>query len=131
DQVTNLLIAVQAAPGHVLQGTQQIAELSFLAISNQHSAFLPLPISGASAVKPDGSIYTNYITPVATVAVIQIKPLALPWLSIDSGRNLTVFGLLGATYQLQYSTNLALQNGWALWSSYVQTNGVINFRVDS
>ena len=128
---TNVLVAMQAVPGQVLQGTQRVAQLSFMAISNEHSAFVPLPIGGASAVKPGGSLYTNYLTPGGLVAVVESEPLLRAFLSTDWARNLTLYGRLGFSYQLQYCTDLVLPNGWALQWSYVQTNGAITIGVDS
>jgi hypothetical protein len=131
DNGTNLAISFQAAPGQVLQGTQQIAQLSFIAITNANSAFVSLPFANVSATKPDGSSYTNYITSTARIAVIEGQPLLWASLTADSARELTVYGRLGVSYELQHSTNLSLPNAWDLAWSYVQTNGAMTINVNS
>jgi subtilisin-like proprotein convertase family protein len=130
DRVTNLLIAIQMTPGQVLQTTQQIAQLSFLAVTNQTSAFVHLPVASVSAIKPDGAAYTNYITHPGTVAVVTDKPLLAADLSTNSSRSLTAYGNLGINYQLQYTTNLSVP-GWYPLLNYTQTNGAITISVDS
>jgi hypothetical protein len=131
DNGTNLAISFQTAPGQVLQGTQQIAQLSFTAITNEFSAFVSLPFANVSAIKPDGSSYTNYITSTARIAVIEGQPLLWASLSANSARELTLYGRLGVSYELQHSINLSLPNAWDLGWSYVQTNGAVTINVDS
>jgi hypothetical protein len=131
DDGTNLTISFQTAPGQVLQGTQQIAQLSFTAISNEYSAFVWLPFANVNATKPDGSSYTNYLTSAARIAVIEGQPLLWASLTANSARELTLYGKLGVSYELQNSTNLALPSVWDLAWSYVQTNGAMTINVDS
>jgi hypothetical protein len=131
DNGTNLAISIQSAPGQVLQGTQQIAQLSFTAISNEYSAFVWLPFANVNATKPDASSYTNYITSTARIAVIEGQPLLWAYLSANSARELTLYGRLGVSYELQYSTNLALPGAWDLAWSYVQTNGAMTVSAES
>ena len=110
---------------------QQIAELSFSAVPNEHSAFVKLPLTSVSANKPDGSSYVNYITHAAEVAVVQVEPLLSASVSAARGRNLTLFGKLGVNYQLQYSTNVALPGFWSPLLDYCQTQGVMTVNVSS
>ena len=130
DQTTNLLITMQTSPGQVLQGTQQIAQLSFVAIPNPHSAFIPLPIGGANAAKPDGSFYSYYLTHSGTVAAVDNEPLLMASLSTNQNRTLIVFGKLGAVYQVQSSTD-PISAGWQPLVNYTQTNGVMTIGVGS
>jgi hypothetical protein len=129
DQGTNLVLTFQAIPGQVLQGTQQLAQLSFVAVSNQFSAFVPLPIANPTAAKPDGTAYTNYITPTATIVVIEGEPLLSAAFSPQSGRELTLYGRLGHSYQLQSTANLAPSGPWTPEWDYVQTNNAITISV--
>jgi len=131
DQITNFLIEIHLMPGHVLQGTQQIAQLSFLAVSNQHSAFVPLPIGSVIAAKPDASDYSNYIPHAGLVAVVRTESLLEAAVSTDQSRYLALFGRLGVRYQLQYSTNLAIQGNWRPLLDYLQTNIVMTIDMDS
>lgn len=131
DQGASLKVSMRAAPGQVLGGTQPLALLSFEAITNDFSAFVQLPVENASAVKPNGSLYANYITHAAMIAVVEGQPLLWASLSTNVTRNLTLYGRLGTSYQLQSSADLAAPSAWGLAWSYVQTNGAINLNVDS
>jgi hypothetical protein len=57
------------------------------------------------------------------VALVQDQPLLLAALSSNAHRRLILFGQLGAAYQLQYKTNLAMPR-WIPWLDYTQTNVV-------
>jgi hypothetical protein len=131
DHGTNLVVSVQSVPGQVLQGSQQVALLTFEAISNLFSAFVPLPVSNAVAAKPDGTSYLNYLAPLARIAVIEGQPLLEASLSTNLTRELTLYGRLGHSYQLQSSTSLVSPIVWTPQWDYVQTNGVITIGVSS
>ena len=128
NQVTNLLISLHSTPGQVLQG--QIAELRFSAISNETSAFVSLLPSGATASKPNGSAYGNYLNQPGTVAVVQNQSLLKATLTGGQHRELLLFGKPGTNYQVQYSTNLTQRN-WSLLTGYTQTNEMVTMPVDS
>lgn len=127
DQGASLLVAIQASPGQVLHGTEQLAQLSFLAISNPPSAFVPLLVGSVSAAKPGGSAYVNYITHPGWVAMVQDTPLLTAAVESGMQRSLTLYGLVGVNYQLQYTTNLTV--AWAPLLNYIQTNEVITINV--
>jgi hypothetical protein len=127
DQGASLLVAIQASPGQVLHGTEQLAQLSFAAVSNPPSAFVPLPVGSISAVKPDGSAYINYILQAGTVIMVQNIPVLTSAVGPGLQRSLTLYGLVGANYQLQYSTNLTM--AWTPLLTYTQTNEVITINV--
>jgi hypothetical protein len=131
DHGTNLTFNFQTVPGQVLQGTQEIAQLTFTAISNEYSTVVSLPFENVSATKPDNSSYTNYITPPAQITVIEGQPLLRASLAANAARQLTLYGRVGVSYELQSSTSLALPNAWNSMWSYVQTNGVMTIEVDS
>jgi hypothetical protein len=131
DQGTNLTFSFQTLPGQVLQGTQELAQLTFTAISNDYSAVVSLPFETVNATKPDGSSYTNYITHAAQITVIEGQPLLRASLTTNAARKLTLYGRIGVGYELQSSTSLAVPNGWDPIWSYVQTNGTMTIEVDS
>jgi len=127
DLGASLLVAIQASPGQVFQGTEQLAQLIFGAVSNPPSAFVPLPVGTSSAAKPDGTAYINYITQSGTVIVVQNIPVLTAAVGTGLQRSLTSYGLIGANYQLQYTTNLAV--GWTPLLNYTQTNEIITINV--
>jgi hypothetical protein len=131
DQGTNLVFSMHTIGGQSLLGTQQLAQLSFLAISNQNPALLPLPIQHTLASKPNGSSYTNCVAPTPTIAVVGGEPFLFATLAPDSSRSLTLYGLMGVGYQLQYATNFGAPTVWTPVWNYVQTNSPMIIGVDS
>jgi hypothetical protein len=129
DQGANLLVAIQASPGQVLRGAEQLARLSFSSVSNRPSAFVPLPVGSITAAKPDGTGYTNYITNPGTVISVQDTPVLMSAGGTGLQGGLTLYGLVGANYQLQYTTNLAI--AWTPLLNFIQTNEVITINVSA
>jgi hypothetical protein len=130
-QSTNLLISLQTAAGKVLQKSNLIAQLSFQTASNQSSAFISLTLRNVAASKPDSSLYVNSVPAPGQVAVVSAKPLLQAYMDVNTNRVLTAFGNVGATYQLQSSTNPATSGSWLPLSSYTQTNISQNLPVDA
>jgi hypothetical protein len=128
--VTNIVVALVTVPGQPFQGTQQIAQLSFLAVTNQHSSFISLPVIQITGNKPNSAIYSDYITHPGLVAVVDKESLLLATITNDE-RALTIFGRIGTNYQVQFNTNLALPTGWQPLFNYTQTNSVISTNVES
>jgi len=131
DQGTNLLFSMQTVAGQVLQGTQQLAQLSFTAISNQNPVLLSLPIQHTTASKANGSAYTNCVAPTATVAVTGGEPFLFASVAPNSSRSLSLYGFVGVSYQLQSATNFGAPTIWTPVWNYVQTNSSITIGVDS
>jgi len=127
DQGASLLIAIQASSGQVLHGTEQLAQLSFSAVSNPPSLFVPLPVGSISAAKPDSSAYLNYMTHAGTVIMVQNIPVLTAAVGAGLQRSLTLYGLVGSNYQLQYTTNL--NGAWIPLLNYTQTKGIITINV--
>lgn len=86
-----------------------------------------LTISGAGS----GNYALAQPTAAANIMAPDPVPRLMAAVSTNLGRNLTAFGKLGVTYQLQYSTNLAQPLAWYPLLNYVQTNGVMTINVDS
>ena len=101
DQTTNLLIMLQATAGQPLQGTQEVAQLSFRARTNGSSGFIDLPLRDVIGLKPGSITYSNYVLHPGMVAVVQNEPLLAPHVSSNASRDVMLFGKLGAGYQLQ------------------------------
>jgi hypothetical protein len=130
NQNTNLLVALQTSPGQALQPPrQQILELTFTAVTNQTSAFVPLTFGLVSAVKSGGIAYSNMVTHPGIVTVLQDKPLLLAGFDTNHSRTLTLFGQLSQVYQLQFSTNLT--GSWYPVMNYTQTDLGISISLGS
>ncbi len=129
DHGASLLIAIQSSPGQVFHGTEQLAQLNFLAVPNPPSAFVPLRVGNFSAAKPDGSAYINYMTQLGLIIDVQDTPILTAALGVSLQSKLTLYGLPGANYQIQYATNLNYPVLWVPLLNYVQTNAVITTNV--
>ncbi len=130
DQATNLLISLQTAPGQPLQGSNVVAQLKFQTLAAQPSAFITLALRNLSASKPDASAYLTYLPTAGQVAIVSSKPLLAPASTSSTARSLTAFGTVGASYQLQYSTNLLSAGPWYPLMTYSQTNIQQTLNVD-
>ena len=131
DYGTNIVIELQATPGQVLQGSQQIGWLNFSSDPSQSTAYIPLPLINMAAAKTNGVAYSNYVAQQGAVIVVQDQAYVLPGLGMNIGRLLTVYGKVGAIYQLQYSTNAFPPNTWYPTFNFTQTNGIMSVSVDS
>jgi hypothetical protein len=121
NQTTNLVINLQSIPGQAISGSNLVAQLSFQTAPNQTSGFVPLPVKIISSSKPNGTAYSYSVTAAEQVVVVNNAPLIEAWASTNSNRILTLFGKVGTSYQLQYSTNLATAS-WYPLLNYTQTN---------
>jgi hypothetical protein len=126
DLTTNVLITINTTAGQTLTGTQPIVQLNFVAASSPPSAFVSLIATNINALKPSGAPYVNYIPQSGTVAVVEDQPLLSGGVAANLNRTLVLYGKLGSTYQLQYTTNLTIPD-WQPLFNYVQTNGVVTF----
>jgi hypothetical protein len=121
NQGTNLVISFQAVPGQTLQGSNLLAQLNFQTVSNQPSAFVNLPVAITSGTKPTGTGYGNYFPYSGQVAVVNDLALLQMSTSGSSNLTLTVFGKVGAKYQLQSATNMAGTVVWSALNTYNQS----------
>jgi len=122
NQATNLLIHLQTAAALPIKGSNLVAQLSFQATLNQSSAFVYLPLGILSATKPNGALYVNPVPEMERVVVVNDVPLMEAIFANNTSRSLTLFGRVGANYQLQHLTDLGAQGAWQPLLNYSQTN---------
>ena len=104
---SSVLLHLPALPGQTISGTKQIGQFAFTAVSNQHSAFVPLKLTQITATKSDGSLVTNLFGQSGRAVVIDQESLLEIALGPNRTRILTLFGKPGSTYAIEYSTNLS------------------------
>ena len=107
----NLTLNPALSPGV----SRTLAQLAFLAGPQAHSAIVPLNLPSLSGVQSDGSTAPKPGTASGRVVVIAREPLLEAWLAANSQRKLTLYGNPGASYELDYATNLlspSWQFGW-------------------
>jgi hypothetical protein len=99
--------------------TQVLGQVNFTAIPNQPSAFLPLNIAAAAGPRPDGSDSPVQTYHDGEVAVIRTNPLLRIYGGSSGAESLTLYGLPGTNYSIEFATNL---NPPVAWSPAVGVN---------
>ena len=110
--------------------SRTLAQLAFLSGPQAHSAFVPLNLPSLSGVQSDGSIAPKPGSVNGRVAVMAREPLLEAWLAGNTNRNLTLYGIPGASYELDYATNLLSPN-WQFGWRWPMTNQSAVFDVDA
>jgi len=109
----NLVLNPALSPGNL----RTLAQLGFLASPQTHSTIVPLVLPQLSGTQTDGSAASKPGTGNGRVFVIGREPLLDAWLGSNASRKLTLYGKPGASYELDYTTNLPggrWQFGWHL-----------------
>jgi hypothetical protein len=122
NQMTNLVIHLQASAGQVLQGSNLVGQLNFQTAPGQPSTFVYMPWEVLSASKPDGALYANPVPEMERIVVVNDVPLMEPNSAAGTNMGLTFYGKVGASYQLQGLAGLGDQEAWQPLLSYSQTN---------
>jgi len=107
----NLTLNPALSPGD----SRTLAQLAFLAGPQAHSAFVPLNLPSLSGLQSDGTTAPKPGAANGRVVVIAREPLLEAWLATNSQRKLTLYGNPGASYELDYATNVpspSWQFGW-------------------
>ena len=111
----HLLLNFVADPLQPLALNAQLARLDFTTGTNTHSAFVPLTVQDIQGRRLTGETVTNAASVPGQVVYIATEPLLEAWLGTSSKRKLTLYGRPGASYELDYNTNLLGSNwqfGW-------------------
>ena len=109
---TNAVLKFRTASGRVLQGTQELAQLVFLASPDQHSAFVPLRPVGIVALSSANLRVTNSIIRDGRVVVLAEESLLEAILSADGRRQLALYGKPGHVYDLESTADLVSREPW-------------------
>ena len=99
----------------VLHGPTNVGLLSFAALTNQSSAFVPLLIGNVSGWKPDNGLTASAFGQPGRVVIIGKQSLLEAALVTNGQRMLTLYGNPGASYQMGYTTNLLTTNWAPIW----------------
>jgi RHS repeat-associated protein len=96
-----------------IQGTQQVFQVSFTAVSNQPSAFIPVTLDTVTATREDGASFTSGVGIGGRLVVIGQQPLLEALLATNGQRFLALYGRPGASYALESATNSLAAAQWA------------------
>ena len=110
---SRLYLTFSPTNGQSISNTQQLGQINFASINNQPSAFLPLPVAGATAPMLDGTTYTPYkTTQSGEVVVLHTNSLLRAFRGTNGQEYLTLYGLNGTNYAIESATNLAPPIAW-------------------
>lgn len=115
-------VNMSAVSGQTFQGDQQIAQFNFVTASNQPSAFIQLSPRSVQARNVDSSVTSNILLQDGRMVVIGNEPLLETSLGANRSRNLTLYGKPGASYQIQYCTNIVNPPAWTYLMRVPMTN---------
>lgn len=106
----SLRFSVQASAGNNLQGSAQVAHLSYTLATNDTSEFLNLSPTSLVGTNTDFSS-ANVSGQLGVIIIVGPQPILDTAIS-GSRRELLLYGIAGHSYQLQSSTNLDSSNAW-------------------
>ncbi len=101
-----LFVSISSPDGIGLVGTQALGQMSFVAVSNQLSAFIPLVFSNAIGVGIDGAVIPRNLFNDGRATVLGTQSLLEGALATNGQRYLILYGLPGTNYILQASQSL-------------------------
>jgi hypothetical protein len=121
-QGTNLQINLRAAAGKSLVGSNLLGNLNFTTVSNQTSAFIPMNTTIISGAKPNSTQFVGRFPDVGEVVVVKDVPLLKSLVATNASRTLNLYGKVGTSYQVLYTTNLTTSPVWQLLTTYSHTS---------
>lgn len=89
-----------------------VAQLGFVSVPQPGSAFVPLAVSQPAGLRLNGQAADKPGAANGRVVVIGREPLLDALLATNGSRDLALYGQPGASYELQYSPNVADPNAW-------------------
>jgi len=113
--------------GFSLLGNQQIAQLDFTTASKDSSTFVELQPQSIQATNPNPASPISFLANQGQIAIVGPKSLLQASLGAGGVRNLVLYGIPWASFEVQYSTNLANPNGWQNLMRVPLTNIVATF----
>jgi hypothetical protein len=105
-------LSFMACPGQSLIGTQQVAWLSFTAVSNQSSAFVRLEFMDLVGRMADGTPVANFAPQSGRVVAVGEEPLLECLLGTNGRPALFLYGKPGWNCDVQSRTTLEPAAPW-------------------
>ncbi len=109
---TTALLHLAARPGQSILGSKQLAQLTFTALANQQSGFVPLNALPFSATKADGWLLTDQPARSGRAVVVGQEALLEATLDASGNRGLVLYGKPSATFAIEYTTSLTSPRTW-------------------
>jgi hypothetical protein len=103
---SNAVVTLATAPGMTLNGTLQLGNFCFTALSNQVMAVVPMLLSAPAATKADGTALSDMVAVSGQLAVVGRQPYLQATRLPGNLVQLTLYGIPGTTYILQTAPTL-------------------------
>jgi hypothetical protein len=115
-------IQFTAVPGQVLQTTQQLAQLQFLAVST-NSAFVPLRVSDVTNFQMNGQSVWRTLAGDGRAVVLGDEPLVEALSKTNGYPDIVVYGAPGTGYDVLFSPNAVTGGLWQpIWLGTMPSN---------
>jgi hypothetical protein len=121
-QGTNLQINLRAAAGKSFAGSNFLGNLNFVSLTNQGSAFIPMTSRIVTGTRPNNSQLVGLFPGEGEVVVVKDQPLLRSLIATNSARSLKLYGKVGRSYQVLYSTNMTANTVWQPLTTYTHTS---------
>jgi hypothetical protein len=117
-------VTITAVSGQVLSGTQQVAQVSFVATANLISAFAAETVSAVASTQANGQSVPNCFGGRGQLVLVGAEPLASPMFLTNGTACLILYGPAGNSFQIQSSATPMSSGTWApyLTSGTLTTN---------
>jgi len=113
------LLTFNLRSGEALQDTQVVAQLSFLAVSNQ-SAFVSLGIANVTAAQSSGDPMPRILANDGRAVVVGAAPLVQALPGTNGQRTLVLYGIPGNNYVVESCPDLLDKVAWQTDSLVIQ-----------
>ncbi len=110
-------VTITAVSGQVISGTQQIAQVSFVATSGLPSTFSAGTVSSVAATAANGEPVPKGFGATDQLVLVGTQPLAWPGVQTNGTQSLILYGPSGNTFQVQSSTNWLSASGWTAYAT--------------
>jgi hypothetical protein len=98
---------LMTGPGQIILGSNEIAQLNFMANPGQRSAAVPLDLMPFDATRADGVLLTKRPAQPGRVVIVGEEALLEVSRSPMGTRNLVLYGKPSVSYLVEYTTNLS------------------------
>ncbi|MBI1842152.1 MAG: hypothetical protein HYR88_15050, partial [Verrucomicrobia bacterium] len=108
-------IRFTAGAGAPLHGPVTLGRLNFAALSNAHSAIVPLTALGVEGAQDNGALLTRPGVVNGRVFVLGDEPLLYAREATNGARSLVLYGRPDGHYVIESNRGLSVFDPWALW----------------
>ncbi len=121
------LLTLNTCNGEVMTGSQQVAWLNLLAVTNQSSAFVPIQLTNIVGTTSSGLQVSNIFSGPGRVVILGDEPLLESVLSTNRQPALLLYGLTNRAFAVESTLDVAQPIPWPIFWQGTMTNLVHSF----